>query len=135
MASLVQSPSRGLTSSRYQAVLVGLLGVNLGVVFLDRTAFGLLAPMIQPEFKLDNTQIGLITGALAVTWSLSSFGLTRAADLTGRSRVLLVAATVIFSLASISWPGGGPAHIAGGAGADGARRRRPAAADLSHRQQ
>jgi predicted MFS family arabinose efflux permease len=91
-----------LTSSRYQTVLVGLLGVNLGVVFLDRTAFGLLAPMIQPEFGLDNTQIGLITGVLAVTWSLSSFGLTRAADLTGRSKLLLVAGTVIFSLASIS---------------------------------
>ena len=103
MASMsAQSPPRGLTSSRYQTLLVGLLGVNLGVVFLDRTAFGLLAPMIQPEFRLDNTQIGLITGVLAVTWSLSSFGLTRAADLTGRSKFLLVAATVIFSLASIS---------------------------------
>jgi len=103
MASVAAQPqSGGLTSPRYQALLVGLLGVNLGVVFLDRTAFGLLAPMIQPEFKLDNTQIGLITGVLAVTWSLSSFGLTRAADLTGRSKFLLVAATVIFSLASIS---------------------------------
>lgn len=103
MASVAaDSQSRGLTSSRYQAMLVGLLGVNLGVVFLDRTAFGLLAPMIQPEFGLNNTQIGLITGVLAVTWSLSSFGLTRAADLTGRSKFLLVAATVIFSLASIS---------------------------------
>ena len=97
-----QRHPQGLTTSRYQAVLVGLLGVNLGIVFLDRTAFGLLAPMIQPEFRLDNTQIGLVTGALAVTWSLSSFGLTRAADLTGRSKFLLVAATIIFSLASIS---------------------------------
>jgi len=103
MATVSAQPKPGgLTGSRYQAVLVGLLGVNLGVVFLDRTAFGLLAPMIQPEFGLDNTQVGLITGALAVTWSLSSFGLTRAADLTGRSKLLLVAGTVIFSLASIS---------------------------------
>ena len=89
-------------SSRYQALLVGLLGVNIGVVFLDRTAFGLLAPMIQPEFALTNTHIGMINGVLAVTWSLSSFFLTRAADLTGRSKLLLVMATVIFSLASIS---------------------------------
>jgi MFS family permease len=103
MASVSAEPrARGLTSSRYQAVLVGLLGVNLGIVFLDRTAFGLLAPMIQPEFHLSNTDIGLINAILAVTWSISSFGLTRAADLTGRSKLLLVAATVIFSLASIS---------------------------------
>jgi MFS family permease len=72
------------------------------MVFLDRSAFGLLAPMIQPEFGLTNTQVGMITGALAVTWALSSFGLARAADLTGRSKLLLVAGTVIFSLASIS---------------------------------
>jgi hypothetical protein len=67
-------------SAGYQTLLVGLLGVNIGIVFLDRTAFGLLAPMIQPEFGLDNTQIGLITGALAIGWALSSFGLPRAAD-------------------------------------------------------
>jgi len=89
-------------SSLYQTMLVGLLGVNMGIVFLDRSAFGLLAPMIQPEFSLNNTQIGMITGILAATWALSSFGLARAADLTGRSKLLLVAGTVIFSFASIS---------------------------------
>jgi len=94
--------SRGATSSRYQTLLVGLLGVNIGIVFLDRTAFGLLAPMIQPEFHLTNTDIGLVNAVLAVTWSLASFWLPRAADLTGKSKLLLVAATVIFSVASIS---------------------------------
>jgi MFS family permease len=92
----------GGTNTRYQTVLVGLLGVNMGVVFLDRNAFGLLAPMIQPEFGLSNTDVGMITGILAVTWALSSFGLNRAADITGQSKLLLIGATVIFSLASIS---------------------------------
>lgn len=101
MATFEAQPRR-LTSSGYQAALVGLLGVNLGVVFLDRTAFGLLAPLIQPEFHLTNTDIGLINGVLAVTWSLSSFWLPRGAELTGRSKMLLVAATLIFSVASIS---------------------------------
>jgi MFS family permease len=90
------------TSSAYQTMLVGLLGVNMGIVFLDRSAFGLLAPMIQPEFSLSNAQVGMVTGILAATWALSSFGLARAADLTGRSKLLLVAGTVIFSVASIS---------------------------------
>jgi len=93
---------RAATTPRYQALLVGLLGVNLGIVFLDRTAFGLLAPMIQPEFRLTNTDIGLVNAILAVTWSLSSFWLPRGADLTGKSKLLLVSATVIFSVASIS---------------------------------
>ncbi len=89
------------TGRAYQTLLVGLLGVNLGFVFLDRIALGLLAPMIQPEFSLNNTQIGMITGILAATWALSSFGLARAADLTGRSKLLLIAGTVVFSVASI----------------------------------
>jgi len=90
------------TSPGYQSLMVGLLGVNLGIVFLDRTAFGLLAPKIQPEFGLTNTEIGMITGVLAVTWALSSFGLTRASDITGKAKLLLVVATIVFSLASIS---------------------------------
>jgi MFS family permease len=89
-------------STAYQTMLVGLLGVNMGIVFLDRGAFGLLAPMIQPEFHLSNTQGGAVTGALAITWALSSFGLTRAADVTGRCKLLLVGGTIIFSIASIS---------------------------------
>lgn len=89
------------TTRGYQTLLVGLLGVNLGFVFLDRIALGLLAPMIQPEFSLNNTQIGMITGILAATWAVSSFGLARAADLTGRSKLLLIAGTVVFSVASI----------------------------------
>ena len=103
MATMIERAQPGaVTTSRYQALLVGLLGVNVGIVFLDRTAFGLLAPMIQPEFHLTNTDIGLVNGVLAVTWSLASFWLPRAADLTGGSKLLLVAATVIFSVASIS---------------------------------
>lgn len=103
MASIAaDGASPVLTTPRYQALLVGLLGVNLGIVFLDRGAFGLLAPMIQPEFHLTNTDVGLVNAILAVTWSLASFWLPRGADLTGKSKLLLVAATVIFSLASVS---------------------------------
>ena len=103
MTSIAAARASGApTSPAYQTMLVGLLGVNMGFVFLDRNAFGLLAPLIQPEFGLSNTQIGMINGILAATWALSSFGLTRAADITGRSKLLLVAGTVIFSIASIS---------------------------------
>jgi ACS family hexuronate transporter-like MFS transporter len=96
------SDASGRASPGYQSMLVILLGVNMGVVFLDRGAFGLLAPMIQPEFHLTNTEIGMVTGILAATWAFSSFGLNRAADITGRSKALLIVATLIFSAASIS---------------------------------
>ncbi len=92
----------GKTTPAYQTMLVLLLGVNMGVVFLDRNAFSLLAPMIQPEFDLSNTQIGMITGVLAAGWALSSFGLNRLADITGKSTMLLVLATLLFAFASIN---------------------------------
>jgi MFS family permease len=57
--------------------------------------------MIQLEFNLSNTEIGMINGILAVTWALSSIALTRAADITGRSKLLLMIATLGFSLATI----------------------------------
>jgi MFS transporter, ACS family, hexuronate transporter len=102
MASAAVPQSVGTPTSRaYQALLVGLLGVNLGLVFLDRSAFGLLAPMIRPEFALTNLGIGAISGILGATWAVSSFGLARLSDLTGRSKLLLIAGTVIFSVASI----------------------------------
>ena len=92
----------GRTSPAYQTMLVVLLGINMGAVILDRNAFSLLAPMIQPEFGLNNAQVGLVNGALAATWALSSFGLCRLADMTGRSKQILIVATLVFSLASIS---------------------------------
>ena len=94
--------TRARSSGAYQSLLAILLGLNLGVVFLDRLAFNLLAPMIQPEFGLTNTQIGMITGVLSATWALSSFVLSRTADATGRFKLFLVVATVVFSIASIS---------------------------------
>jgi MFS transporter, ACS family, hexuronate transporter len=103
MTSMAAAHASGAQTSRaYQTMLVGLLGLNMGFVVLDRAAFGLLAPMIQPEFSLSNSQVGIVTGILGAAWALSSFGLARAADLTGRSKLLLVSGTVIFSFASIS---------------------------------
>ena len=103
MTSMTAPRASGAQKSRaYQTLLIGLLGVNLGFVFLDRFGFGLLAPMIQPEFSLSNAQVGMVAGVLGATWALSSFGLARIADLTGRSKLLLVVGSVIFSVASIS---------------------------------
>ena len=41
----VPGAGAGRSTAAYQTMLVGLLGVNMGIVFLDRGAFGLLAPM------------------------------------------------------------------------------------------
>lgn len=96
--------SRGVAEDRrspgYQVLLISLLSLNFGIVFFDRNAMSFLMPFIQGELRLTNTQIGITTGALSLTWALASFGVARLSDRTGRRTSILVAATLIFSLCS-----------------------------------
>ena len=91
----------GTTSKAYQWLLILLLSINFGIVFLDRNAFGFLAPFIQPELKLSNTAIGQITSALSFSWALAGLFMGRLSDLLGRRKLLLVISTIIFSCASV----------------------------------
>lgn len=87
-------------NKRYQWTLILLLSFNFGVVFFDRNAFSFLAPFIQPEMGLSNFQIGLIAGAFSFTWALAGLGVGRLSDYLGRRKIILVVATLVFSLAS-----------------------------------
>jgi MFS family permease len=87
-------------AGRYQILLVALLSLNFGIVFFDRNAFSFLTPFVQPDLNLSNTQIGLIGAAMSLTWALSGLLIGAASDRTGRRKVFLIAATVIFSLCS-----------------------------------
>ncbi len=56
--------------------------------------------IIQPDLGLTNTQIGLTSGALSLTWSFAAFGIGAVADRTGRRKGLLLLATLAFSVCS-----------------------------------
>lgn len=83
-----------------QIAIVALLSLNFGIVFFDRNALNFLMPFIQPDIGLNNTQIGLLASALALSWALSGFVSGRLADATGRYKAILVVCTLVFSLAS-----------------------------------
>jgi MFS family permease len=87
-------------NKRYQWTLILLLSFNFGIVFFDRNAFSFLTPFIQPELGLSNFQIGLIAGAFSFTWALAGLGVGRLSDYLGRRKIILVVATLVFSLAS-----------------------------------
>jgi len=91
--------SAGMT--RYQWLLVALLSANFGVVFFDRNAYSYLAAFIQPDLKLSNFQIGNIASAFSFSWAVAGLGIGRLVDRFGRRKLLLVVATVAFSLASV----------------------------------
>ncbi len=91
-------PLKGRT---YQWVLVGLLSVNFGIVFFDRNSINVLMPFIQPELGLSNTAIGALASALSLSWALAGLFVGRLSDALGRRKIILVAAALIFSGASL----------------------------------
>jgi MFS family permease len=89
------------SNKRYQWLLIGLLSANFGVVFFDRNAFSFLAPFLQPELKLTNTQIGLIGAAFSFAWAIAGLAMGSISDRFGRRKTILVVATLVFSMASV----------------------------------
>ncbi len=84
----------------YQVMLAALLSINFGIVFFDRNASNFLMPFIQPDLHLNNTQVGLLAGALSLTWAIAAFGIGLVSDKTGSRKGLLVLATLAFSVCS-----------------------------------
>jgi MFS family permease len=90
-----------LTNSRgYQMLLVLLLSLNFGIVFFDRQALNVLMPFVQPDLQLTNTQIGLLAGGLSFSWAIAAFFVGRLSDTLGKRKILLIIATIAFSLCS-----------------------------------
>lgn len=90
----------GRRSAAYQALLVGLLSLNFGIVFFDRNSLNFLMPFVQPELGLSNSQVGWIAGIFSFTWAIAAFGISRLSDLIGNRKLLLVIATTAFSACS-----------------------------------
>jgi ACS family hexuronate transporter-like MFS transporter len=90
-----------VTNSRgYQMLLVLLLSLNFGIVFFDRQALNVLMPFVQPDLQLSGTQIGLLAGGLSFSWAIAAFFVGRLSDTLGKRKILLIIATIAFSLCS-----------------------------------
>ncbi|AOH54401.1 MFS transporter [Peribacillus muralis] len=55
----------------YENKLTAIFFFSIGFVFFDRLAINYLIPFMQEDFSLTNTQIGMLSSALAITWALS----------------------------------------------------------------
>jgi MFS family permease len=87
--------------SRYQWLLVALLSANFGVVFFDRNVFSYLTSFIQPDLHLSNFQIGNIASGFSFSWAIAGLCVGSLVDRFGRRKLMLVAATIAFSAASL----------------------------------
>jgi len=88
-------------SAGYQTLLVLLLSLNFGIVFFDRQALNVLMPVgVQDELSLSQTEIGLLAGGLSFSWAIAAFFVGRLSDSIGKRKILLIIATIAFSLCS-----------------------------------
>jgi len=86
---------------RYENRLILILMFAFGVVFLDRNAYGYLAPFIMPELGMNNTQHGFIISGLSLTWAASAFLIGMLSDASGKRKLILIVCMVVFSLCSV----------------------------------
>jgi MFS transporter, ACS family, hexuronate transporter len=85
----------------YENLVILLMGLAFGFVFFDRLAISFLAPFLVPELGLNNTQLGVLASALALTWAISGYGVGVLSDYLGNRKTLLVIAIMVFSACSI----------------------------------
>jgi len=82
---------------RYENLLLLILFLSFGFVFFDRQALFFLAPFLIKDFGLSNTELGTLSGVLALTWALSGMLSGRLSDRLGTRKPILITAVVLFS--------------------------------------
>jgi predicted MFS family arabinose efflux permease len=92
-------PSSGFW--RYENRLIAVLCLMFGFVFFDRNAMTNLSTFVAPDLHLNNTQIGMLSSALSLAWSLSGFFVSSLSDALGRRKSFLLAAILVFSVCSV----------------------------------
>jgi len=91
----------GRRSTGYQALLVGLLSLNFGILFFDRNALNFLMPFVRPDLGLSDTQVGMLSSGLSLTWAIAGFAVGRLSDKLGSRKPVIVIATIAFCMCSV----------------------------------
>jgi MFS family permease len=86
----------------YENGIVALMALTFGCLFFDRLALNFLMPYVSKDLNLNNSQIGLLAGALSLAWAFSSFFTTAWAETNNKKKLVFVAAVFIFSICSFS---------------------------------
>lgn len=84
----------------YENGIVLLMALTFGCLFFDRLALNFLMPYVAKDLNLNNTQIGLLAGALSLAWAFSSFFSTAWAEANNKKKVTFVIAVFVFSICS-----------------------------------
>ena len=79
------------TNKNYRTFVLVLLTIVYGFNFIDRQIVGILAPFIQQDLGLSNTQLGLLIGlAFAILYTTVAIPLAWLADRYNRVNILSI---------------------------------------------
>ncbi len=92
-------PQKGFWS--YENRLLLILALSFGFAFFDRNAINYLAPYIVRDLGINNTQVGMLGSALALSWAVSGFVIGRWSDAAGVRKPFLIGILLVFSACSI----------------------------------
>ncbi len=84
----------------YENGIVLLMALTFGCLFFDRLALNFLMPYVAKDLNLNNTQIGLLAGALSLAWAFSSFFSTAWAESNNKKKIVFIFAVFVFSVCS-----------------------------------
>ena len=85
----------------YENKLVTIFFFSIGFVFFDRLAINYLIALIQQDFAITNTQIGMIGSALAITWAISGPLRGFLSDKVKNKKLVLALFILAFSVVSL----------------------------------
>ena len=80
-----------------EAKSVTILALGFGLVGIDRFLISTMFPVIAKDLQLGYSDIGIITGALAIAWGMAALFMGNLSDRIGR-RSVLVGSLIVFSL-------------------------------------
>ena len=75
------------------SVVCELEGPARALLTAERNALNFLMPFVQPDLQLSNTQVGMFSSALSLTWALSGLAVGRISDKLGSRKPAIVVAT------------------------------------------
>jgi predicted MFS family arabinose efflux permease len=91
------SIARARTQPSREFKIVAVMALGFGLVGIDRFLIATMFPVIALDLHLSYSDIGIITGALAIAWGASALFTGNASDRIGR-RVVLTGSMILFSL-------------------------------------
>lgn len=85
----------------YENTITIIFFFAIGFIFFDRLSINFLFSFMQEDFSISNTQIGLLSGALAITWSIAGPVGGILSDKVKNRKLMLAIFIIGFSLVSL----------------------------------